>query len=436
MDVDLVYRINAEFQNHTEDMKQEDNKEEETKDIQLSEASKPSNNFLKGVKWSPDGACLLSNSDDNVLRLFEPALSGSAPRSVLRFLPGDTVFDYEWYPLMNSSNPATCCLVSTSRGHPIQLWDAFTGDLRASYCAYDHLDEPISALSVTCDPTGEHILAGYDEEIRIFDLGQPGRSCSSFKTLQSTRKGKRKQVEGQRGLISSLAVCPDEPDLFAAGSYSGDILLYSQNDCEAVATLDGRFGGVTHLKFSPNGQYLFSGSRKQGEILCWDVRNTCQVLGKFSRDSSTCQRIYFDIDPLGGRFLATGSRDGSVRIFDLLSAPDENSSYSPCFSFQAHQCATNGVGFHPFFSVDNPLFATASGERQFVIDCKDSSDDEEESPSTTCDNSIGFWRLSLPIEEQEQLNEPAELEQTYVESYVENFEVQSTELPETLLQDG
>ena len=28
------------------------------------------NNFLKGCKWSPDGLCLLTASDDNCLRLF------------------------------------------------------------------------------------------------------------------------------------------------------------------------------------------------------------------------------------------------------------------------------------------------------------------------------------------------------------------------------
>ncbi|KAI6704941.1 hypothetical protein NL676_007903 [Syzygium grande] len=28
------------------------------------------NNFLKGVKWSPDGTCLVSSSEDNTLRVF------------------------------------------------------------------------------------------------------------------------------------------------------------------------------------------------------------------------------------------------------------------------------------------------------------------------------------------------------------------------------
>lgn len=33
-------------------------------------SSGANNNFLKGVKWSPDGSCFLTCSDDNSLRLF------------------------------------------------------------------------------------------------------------------------------------------------------------------------------------------------------------------------------------------------------------------------------------------------------------------------------------------------------------------------------
>jgi len=29
-------------------------------------------NFVKDVKWSPDGLCLLASADDNAIRLFEP----------------------------------------------------------------------------------------------------------------------------------------------------------------------------------------------------------------------------------------------------------------------------------------------------------------------------------------------------------------------------
>src|SRR4051812_27479388 len=35
------------------------------------ESKKLLHNFSKSTKWSPDGSCLLTNSEDNILRLYE-----------------------------------------------------------------------------------------------------------------------------------------------------------------------------------------------------------------------------------------------------------------------------------------------------------------------------------------------------------------------------
>jgi hypothetical protein len=45
----------------------------------------------------------------------------------------ETVYDYQWYPLMDSSQPNTCCLATTSQYQPIHLYDAFDGHIRATY---------------------------------------------------------------------------------------------------------------------------------------------------------------------------------------------------------------------------------------------------------------------------------------------------------------
>lgn len=61
---------------------------------------------------------------------------------------------------MSSAEPASCVFISTSRDHPIHMWDAFTGGLRASYRAYDHLDEVVAANSVCFNAGGDKIFAG------------------------------------------------------------------------------------------------------------------------------------------------------------------------------------------------------------------------------------------------------------------------------------
>lgn len=69
-------------------------------------------NFLKGCKWSPDGLCLLSNSEDNCLRMFElptrflthseeekeQKSEENKPllKSILNMKEAETVFDFCW----------------------------------------------------------------------------------------------------------------------------------------------------------------------------------------------------------------------------------------------------------------------------------------------------------------------------------------------------
>ena len=103
--------------------------------------------------------------------------------------------------------------------------------------------------------------------------------------------------------------------------------LYSEPDGTALCVLEGHRGGVTHVKFSPDGIVLYSGGRKDPEILwynyfslrysrlllnstitgsiSWDLRNPGHVLFTMNRVIETNQRIYFDLDP-SGRYLITG----------------------------------------------------------------------------------------------------------------------------------
>jgi telomerase Cajal body protein 1 len=105
--------------------------------------------FLKGCKWSPDGSCLLAASDNNCLTLFNlpdslcdgTSDAANGPRrgepvdlnDVMTVSEGETIYDYAWYPFMSSLDRATCCIASTSRDHPVHIWDAFSGELRCTY---------------------------------------------------------------------------------------------------------------------------------------------------------------------------------------------------------------------------------------------------------------------------------------------------------------
>ncbi|XP_030838082.1 telomerase Cajal body protein 1 [Strongylocentrotus purpuratus] len=368
-------------------------------------------NFLKGCKWSPDGLCILTNSEDQTLRLFnippqayghristetddESADQEREPESVLQIHEGELIYDYCWYPKMDSYLPETCCLASTSRDHPIHLWDAFTGKLRGTYKPINSVDELSTPHSLCFSKNGRRIFCGFNKTIRIFYTDRPGSQCEVVPT-------KKKSMNGQTGIISCFAMAP-ELKMYAAGSYSKSVGLYTNDNNNLVCLLEGQSGGVTHLMFSSDMNRLYSGGRKDKEILCWDVRNPGKVLNSALREVSTHQRVYFDIDS-NGQYLVSGNQNGTVSVWDTSQPPA--SSMDDCnsdpvllssYNYKTHSDCVNGISLHPHL----PVMATASGQRRLenpwrsLAGGSDGDDsDEEMDPVQPSDHSLKLWSL-------------------------------------------
>ncbi len=209
------------------------------------------NNVVKAVRFSPDGTCLLTSSEDHILRVFEvphhliydtatssPGTAAAADpdsnrinssaktandnewQPCLACPEGETIYDQTWYPLMNArADPLTACFISSSRDHPIHLWDAFTGQIRASYRAYDHMDELASAHALAFSPFGDKIFAGFERMVRVFDTATPGRDFDE----RPTRPTKRSRCGGQNGIISTICFSPQDAatGMYVAGSFAG-----------------------------------------------------------------------------------------------------------------------------------------------------------------------------------------------------------------------
>nr|XP_056719603.1 telomerase Cajal body protein 1 [Euleptes europaea] len=354
-------------------------------------------NFLKGCKWAPDGTCLLTNSADNCLRIYNlpaemyanewEAMAEMSP--VLRMVEGDTVYDYCWFPHMNSADPQTCFVASSSRDNPIHIWDAFYGDLRATFRSYNHLDELTAAHALSFTPDGSQLFCGFNKTVRVFETSRPGRVCETRPTFA--------KKQGQSGIISCIAFSPTQP-VYACASYSKTVGLYSRAEGDPLALLHGHRGGVTHALFSPEGFCLYTGGRKDSEILCWDLRQPGEVLFSMRRTVATNQRLYFDLDP-SGRYLVSGDTEGLVTIWDTSQPPssDPRPALQPVLQFQALWDCVNGISLHPSL----PVLATASGQRKFP-DLWDSGDEEAKeegahlpSPPQACgSNSLVLWHCA------------------------------------------
>ncbi|CAH1636801.1 unnamed protein product [Spodoptera littoralis] len=316
--------------------------------------------YLRGCKWSPDGTCCLSvvnNDGVHVTELSRDLYTGYvAPNriidvmdSVIHVKECGLIYDFCWFPLMNSSVPESCCWLTTRQNAPVQMWDAYDGSLRCSYRGFDAVDQMEPALSVIFSNDGSQIIAGYKKTIRTFDVERPGREFVEHK-------------------IKAPAACIDTcNDLLAVGSWNTTVSLYSVNtpgNYKSIGVMHGHGGGVTQVKFTPDGRYLVSGARKDNRLLLWDIRYYRRPLNILPRVVETNQRVYFDISPCG-KYLVSGGTDGVLKVWDeeqvhWRSALEvtEHMGDTATYKFPLHKDCCNSISIHPL----RPILATGSGQ--------------------------------------------------------------------------
>ncbi|XP_075146117.1 telomerase Cajal body protein 1 homolog [Haematobia irritans] len=322
--------------------------------------------YTKGCLWSPDGTCLLVPVHMDGMHVMElptdlyttqeldTKRELSSLNTAVHVKEGGMVYDYSWYPFMNSTDPATCCWLATRQHEPIHMWDAFTGELRCSYRGYDEVDEVESAISVAFSNDGQKLVGGYKKSIKIFDTNIPGRDYVSVPVKQT---------------VSCFAFTNENDNCVTTGSWNNHIYHYDLRAPKLgpLFTLGEHTGGVTWLKYScynTDNWFLFSGARRDDRILKWDMRNYQHPVKVYNRTVSTNQRIYFDFSPLQ-KWLISGDTKGLLRIWDTDDIAEQ-------IQIPLHDDCCNGVSFHPSL----PIISTSSGQYHFT-----NMDEESEKPS-------------------------------------------------------
>lgn len=195
-----------------------------------------------------------------------------------------------------------CSWLATRQHEPIQMWDAYHGDLRCSYRGYNAVDEVESALSVLFSPDGQEVIGGYKKSIKIFRTDIPGRDCCSF-PIKSP---------------SSALACSLVHNILGIGSWVGSISLFDKRDPfqGEVCQMNDHRGGITYLRFLEQKNVLISGARKENDLFLWDLRNTQAPLGRLFRNVNTNQKIYFDVSN-DEKWLISGDTSGIMHAWNL-----------------------------------------------------------------------------------------------------------------------
>ncbi|GBG25490.1 Telomerase Cajal body protein 1 [Hondaea fermentalgiana] len=350
-----------------------------------AEAATSGVSFWKGARYSPDGLCVLTAGDDDALRVYEQSALELPVEATpaLTCKEGDCIFDYAWYPGMDSAVPATCCFASTARSQPVHLWDAYTGSLRASYKCINALDEVSTALSIGFDSTGQRLFAGVERGIYCFDIGRPGAQARFSATSPS-----RKSPMGQRGILSCFAMHPTEPGKLVVGSYEGTIAMYAENDQSSnLYMVPAHKGGVTQVQFARCGTKLLTGGRRDSEIRLWDLRRLDAPVGWFKRSARTNQRIGFDLDAADD-LLVTGSTSGFALVYRVGdAAPLGAPSPLPSCKTPHQGTVVNAATFRP----RSRQVVIATGDRALARKRSRADDNNDDDSSDTNSEADGAW---------------------------------------------
>lgn len=338
------------------------------------------NNYVKCCKWNFDGSIIATSSQDRKIRFFKSRLPDFSEMELQKTASlGSLIYDICWHPFAD-------CLATSSKDHPIHCWDQ-QGKRIFSFRGINEQDELDSAQALCFSHDGLHLYGGYRRLIRIFDVNRPGRQQREIKTWV-------KESGGQKAVITCITMNPVMHGVYAAASYGKSIGLYSDLTSSVECLFDTSSNGITHIRYSNDGNLLFAAGRKEDFITCWDLRFPGRVLGTLERPCSTNQRLYFEIDSCN-RYLFTGDSSGHLRVFDLSFLGLE--SLKPIYIASAYRSTLSGISIHP----NLPLIATCSGQRIFPLPNLESEEEDDGQSqyelgngAIDLDNSLSLWLFS------------------------------------------
>lgn len=210
-------------------------------------------------------------------------------------------------------------------------------------------EEVMSPYALLFTSQGDRFIAGSDSQISIFDVSRPGEGPISSLPTGPKKRGSIdfSGAVHMRGIVSALTV-DGQSGLLAAGTYSRFVGLYDsqgQGDCIGVFSVKGTAadkqiggGGITQLRWSPCGRYLYIAERKSDGVMLYDIRRTGQLLSWLQdRNARTNQRLQFDVvasSDSGGQEVWAGGLDGSFRMWE--NPQNCENSVAPSFGLQVH----------------------------------------------------------------------------------------------------
>jgi WD40 repeat protein len=237
------------------------------------------------IAFSPDGARLATATDDGFVRLWDVATKAET----------GVDFKHQFAVRAVAFSPDGSKIVSGTRNGAVQIWDAESG--KRIHGTAGH--ETGAAMAVAFSPDGKLVASsGSDKTVRLWNVvdGSPLATLS-----------------GHTGPVYSVAFHPSAPVVASAG-WDHTIRLWDLTRSEQVKLIEVHPDDVWSVAFGPAGRHLVSGG--QDRMAKWVDTDSGTTRKVFRGPTATIHAVAIG-QTTTGLLIAAGSRDGSVRVWDV-----------------------------------------------------------------------------------------------------------------------
>jgi len=261
------------------------------------------------IAFSPDGRYLASGDRDWTIRLWEVA-TGRQVWQVKGHEHQDSVRSLAF-------SPDERCLASGGRDGVIRLWEVTTGrEIRQMREEERGLLQKLVGLGILClafSPDGRYLAStSNDETVRVWEVA----------TGQVVRRLKGREIGWE-----SVAFSPDGQYLASGGGFTIQLWEFATGQemhlvrMEVGGFMDTLARGkprVRSVTFSPDGQYLAWGSG-DGTVRLWDVATGQEVRQLEAKTTIGVSGIAFSPD---GRYLAAAIFPATVQLWEVATGEE------------------------------------------------------------------------------------------------------------------